>query len=97
MVGMFFAGAVIMGAVCAGIKHSPTASFKSDDKMTEIKSYIDAYYLNDYKEQDLIDGAYEGYVAGLGDPYSSYMTKEAYDSWMASATGNYSGVGITFS
>ena len=97
MVGMFFAGEVIMGAVCAGIKHSPTASFKSDDKMTEIKSYIDAYYLNDYKEQDLIDGAYEGYVAGLGDPYSSYMTKEAYDSWMASATGNYSGVGITFS
>ena len=97
MIGMFFAGAVVMGAVCAGIMHAPTASFKSDDKMAEIKSYIDAYYLNDYKEQDLIDGAYEGYVAGLGDPYSSYMTKEAYDSWMASATGNYSGVGITFS
>ena len=97
MVGMFFAGAVVMGAVCAGIMHSPTASFNSDDKMAEIKSYIDSYYLNDYKEQDLIDGAYEGYVAGLGDPYSSYMTKEAYDSWMASATGNYSGVGITFS
>ena len=96
MIGMFFAGAVVMGAVCAGILHSPEASFKSDDKMAEIKSYIDAYYLNDYKEQDLIDGAYEGYVAGLGDPYSSYMTKEAYDSWMASATGNYSGVGITF-
>ena len=96
MIGMFFAGAVVMGAVCAGIMHSPTTSFKSDDKMAEIKGYIDTYYLNDYKEQDLINGAYEGYVAGLGDPYSSYMTKEAYDSWMASATGNYSGVGITF-
>ena len=57
MIGMFFAGAVIMGAVCAGIMHSPGTSFKSDDKMVEIKSYIDAYYLNDYKEQDLIDGA----------------------------------------
>lgn len=97
MVGMFFAGAVLMGAVCAGLMHAPSASFRSDDKMGTIKSYIDAYYLNDYEEQDLIDGAYEGYVAGLGDPYSSYMTKEAYDSWMASATGNYSGVGITFS
>ena len=96
MVGMFFAGAVVMGAVCAAVMHSPGTSFQSDDKMAELKSYIDAYYLNDYKEQDLIDGAYTGYVAGLGDPYSSYMTKEAYGSWMASATGNYSGVGITF-
>lgn len=97
MIGMFFAGAIVMGAVCAAVMHSPGTSSLNDDKLSEIKGYIDAYYLNDYNEQDLTDGAYEGYVAGLGDPYSSYMTKEMYDSWMATATGNYSGVGITFS
>ncbi len=97
LVGVFFAGAVLMGAVCAGMMHSPGTAIKYDDKLSKIKGYIDTYYLNDYEEQDLVEGAYEGYVAGLGDPYSSYMTKEAYDSWMASATGNYSGVGITFS
>ncbi|MGX8773868.1 MAG: S41 family peptidase [Bacillota bacterium] len=95
--GAFFAGAVLMGAVFATLVSSPGYAFNSDDKMTEIKGYIDKYYLNDYAEQDLIDGAYEGYVSGLGDPYSAYMTKEVYDSWITSATGNYSGVGVTFS
>lgn len=97
MVGVFFAGAVLMGAVCATLLHSPGYAITSDEKLTEIKGYIDKYYLNDYNEKDLVDGAYAGYVSGLGDPYSAYMTKEDYESWMASATGNYSGVGITFS
>ncbi len=97
LVGVFFAGLIVMGAICATILHSPGFALKSDDKLAELKGYIDEYYLNDYDEQDLINGAYEGYVSGLGDPYSAYMTKEVYESWMISATGNYSGVGITFS
>ena len=93
----FFAGLVLMGAVWATVISSPGQAITGDEKLSEIKGYIDKYYLNDYDEQDLIDGAYEGYVAGLGDPYSAYMTKETYESWLTSATGNYSGVGITFS
>ena len=93
----FFAGVVLMGAVWATVISSPGQALESDDKLSEIKGYIDKYYLNDYDEQDLIDGAYEGYVEGLGDPYSAYMPKEVYESWLTSATGNYSGVGITFS
>ena len=96
LAGVFFAGAILMGAVCATLMHSPGQAMSSDDKLSQIKGYIDKYYLNDYDEQKLIDGAYEGYVEGLGDPYSAYMTKDAYESWMTSATGNYSGVGITF-
>ena len=92
----FFAGIVLMGAVWATVISSPGKTLESDDKLSEIKGYIDKYYLNDYDEQDLIDGAYEGYVEGLGDPYSAYMPKEVYESWLTSATGNYSGVGITF-
>ncbi len=96
MAGVFFAGAILMGAVCAAIMHSPGYAITSDEKLAELKGYIDKYYLNEYDERDLVNGAYAGYVAGLGDPYSAYMTKEDYESWMASATGNYSGVGITF-
>ncbi|MBR0456630.1 MAG: S41 family peptidase [Firmicutes bacterium] len=97
MAGVFFAGAILMGAVCAAFLYSPGYAITSDEKLKEIKGYIDKYYLNEYDEKDLVDGAYAGYVSGLGDPYSEYMTKEDYESWMASATGNYSGVGITFS
>jgi len=97
LAGVFFAGLIVMGAICATIMHTPGYALKSDDKLSEIKGYIDKYYLNDYNEQDLVNGAYEGYVSGLGDPYSAYMTKEVYESWIVSGTGNYSGVGITFS
>ena len=56
----------------------------------------DSYY-KDVDKQDLIDGACKGLVAGLGDPYSSYMTNEEYENWKSSATGEYSGIGVTFS
>lgn len=95
--GAFFAGAIIMGGICAVIMNSPGSIMKSDEKLTEIKGYIDEYYLNDYDEKDLIEGAYEGYVAGLGDPYSVYMNRDVYESWITSTSGNYSGVGIVFS
>ena len=96
MCAAFFAGLIVMGGICATMMHSPGQTISSDDKIKQIKACIDEYYLNDYDEQDLIEGAYQGYVEGLGDPYSSYFTKEAYDSWIATSTGNYSGVGITF-
>ena len=39
---------------------------------------------------------YKGLVEGLGDPYSSYMTKDEYETWKSMAVGEYSGVGVTF-
>ena len=67
-----------------------------NEKLTEIQSYIDQYYLNDYKQADLEEGIYKGYVAGLDDVYSIYMPKDEYESFMASVTGDYDGVGIVF-
>ena len=60
--GTFFAGAIVMGGICATMMHSPGSAQSQDDKLKEIKGYIDKYYLNDYDEQDLIDGIYQGYV-----------------------------------
>lgn len=65
-------------------------------KLEGLYQYIDAYYYQDIKEDDLLTGACKGLVDGLDDPYSSYMTESEYESWKASATGNYSGIGVTF-
>ena len=68
-----------------------------DKKLAEINAYIDKYYLwDDYDKKELTDNAYRGYVAGLGDIYSAYMTKEEYDSYETSSLGTYSGIGVTF-
>ncbi len=65
-------------------------------KLEGLYECIDENYYKDIKEEDLINGACKGLVAGLDDPYSSYMTATEYDSWKASATGSYSGIGVTF-
>ncbi len=99
---------IVVAAFAAGIVLSLAAMFAitgplssgsagiDDGKLSQIKGYIDKYYLRDYDEQDLIDSAYRGYVAGLEDPYSSYMTKDEYESYETSSMGTYSGIGVTF-
>lgn len=58
-------------------------------------SIISSYYKKP-KEEDLDTGMYKGLMAGLGDPYSTYMTSEEYTSWEDSATGEFEGVGVVF-
>ncbi|MDO4518239.1 MAG: S41 family peptidase, partial [Bacillota bacterium] len=97
MAGAFILGIILTGSFCKFTMGDGTAGFNSDSKFDEIKSYIDAYYLNDYEDQDLKEGAYRGYVEGLGDPYSNYMTESEVETWEIETTGSYSGVGMTFS
>ena len=72
-------------------------TYERFDKLEDLYETIDSSYYKEIDEQDLIDGACKGLVSGLDDPYSSYMTKDEYDSWKVSATGEYSGIGVTFS
>lgn len=63
----------------------------------DLKSFrkiIDEYYIGDIDEQKVIDEAIKGYVKGLDDEYSEYMTKEEWDEFQAQALGNYVGIGI---
>jgi len=69
-----------------------------DDKLADIKKYIDTYYVRDYEEEKLLekveDAIYTTYVDSLEDVYTTYMNKEAYDSFNTSSDGNYVGIGI---
>lgn len=65
-----------------------------DLKVQLIKTYIDKYYLGDINEDDMIESAIKGYVAGLGDEYTEYLTKEEYEELMVDVNGNYVGIGI---
>jgi len=76
---------------------SSSGSITSDEKFNTLKSYVDQMFLYDYDENEMNEGAYRGYIEGLDDVYSAYMSAEEYESFLASATGSYSGVGITFS
>jgi carboxyl-terminal processing protease len=66
-------------------------------KIESINQLIDDVYLFDYDTTDMVDNIYKGYVAGIGDPYTSYYTEEEYQSLMESSTGTYKGIGVSIS
>lgn len=66
-------------------------------KLNQIYNDITANYYKEPDESNLETGMYKGLVAGLGDPYSSYMTSEEYQAWSDSVSGEFEGIGINFS
>lgn len=71
-----------------------------NDKYAKLEQLYQTVEANFYQEVDsdaLEIGIYKGLFSGLDDVYSSYMTKEEYEAWKASALGEFEGIGITFS
>ncbi len=62
--------------------------------LTSYRALIDENYLYDYKEEEIENGIYKGYIAGLQDPYSEYFTPDEYRAFMDETTGNFDGVGL---
>lgn len=65
-----------------------------NNKLEAIDSVLDAKYYEDIDWQILDEGAYEGYVNGLGDPYTTYFTKDEYESFVEESNGSYEGIGV---
>lgn len=56
--------------------------------------FIEKNYLGEINEDEMLESAIKGYVAGLNDEYSEYITKEEMQEYMQDATGKYVGIGI---
>jgi carboxyl-terminal processing protease len=67
------------------------------EKLTVLKYLIDTYYLEDVDTEDFATGIYKGFISSLKDPYSTYYTKEEYESLMESSSGVYHGIGAVVS
>lgn len=77
--------------------------FKGDIKNTqdtitsELKNFrriIDKYYLGEVNEEKLKEGAIRGYIEGLEDPYTEYISKEDMKDYLEDTMGNFVGIGI---
>jgi carboxyl-terminal processing protease len=65
-------------------------------KLEQIYSYIDANYYKDTDDDKLMEGIYSGLVEALDDPYSSYMSSDKYEEWSSDVSGEFGGIGVTF-
>lgn len=65
--------------------------------LKNFRRLIDEYYLGEIDEKQILDETIKGYVKGLGDEYSEYLTKEDWEEFETNALGNYVGIGIYMS
>lgn len=72
-------------------------SSQVEDKITEIETLVQNYYLNDIDTDQVENYLYKGMIVGLDDPYAAYYTKEEYQSLMDSTNGSYYGIGVEMS
>ena len=69
-------------------------TYNKYSKLDMLEEFINAYYLRDVDNDDLLVGSMKGMFEALEDPYSVYMTKDEFDSLMEDTEGTYGGIGI---
>lgn len=71
---------------------------KDTENLTEkfelVKKYLEQYYIGELDINSMTEYAIKGYVAGLNDEYTEYLTKAEYEELLISVTGDYVGIGI---
>lgn len=68
---------------------------KKYSMLQTLDSYVRQHYYGDINEEKLSDGILKGYVNGLGDKYSRYLTPEEYQEEISSSSGELVGLGLT--
>ena len=63
-------------------------------KIKAIEKLVENNFAEDVDGEELKEYMYAGYVAGLGDRYSTYMTKEQFSAFKEGLDGAYMGIGI---
>ncbi len=64
-------------------------------KFQDILWFIEQNYYLDYDENDLLEGAIQGMMEALGDPYSRYYAPGEMSSYQDYITGTYQGIGVS--
>ena len=62
--------------------------------LQKYKEIIDKYYLGEVDEEKLKEGAIKGYIEGLGDPYTEYISSDEMEDYLSDTMGNFVGIGI---
>ncbi len=64
------------------------------EKVAEVQSVIDRYYVNEYDRAQVSEGAAVGMIAYLGDRWSYYLNPEQYESFKIGLNNQMVGIGV---
>ncbi len=92
--GALFMSGYLVGQRLAGQPGTPANLADSFQPFWDTYDTIERRYAGgDIDEQALVRGAIRGMVEALGDPYSSYLTPEEYQSGLQDLSGQFEGIG----
>ncbi len=77
-----------------GKAFTTSSSQNIESTLNKYKSIIDKYYLGEIDEEKMKEGAIKGYIEGLNDPYTEYISKEDMQDYLDDTMGNFVGIGI---
>ena len=63
-------------------------------KLQIVKDYLNENYIGELNLDKMIEGAIKGYVEGVGDDYTEYLSKDEYEELIVNVTGDFVGIGI---
>lgn len=66
-------------------------------RIEEVLSLLQSKYMGELDIKELIDGAIEGILSKVEDPYTRYLTKEEYAEETRDSSEEYSGIGVHMS
>ena len=62
--------------------------------LQEFKAILKSEYIGEIDEEKMLEGAAKGYVNGLGDAYTQYLTVEDMQELREDTDGRYVGIGV---
>lgn len=65
------------------------------ERLEAVDSYVRQNFYTDLDEEAIMDGILKGYMSGLHDKYSHYMTAEEYKELQQTESGQFVGIGVT--
>ena len=93
----FFAGSTIMELKMNRSKDNNEIKYSKDkylNKFIENYIFVVENYYKDVDKDKIINGAIEGMMSTLDDPYTVYMDDDEYDNFNIVLNGSYNGIGI---
>lgn len=64
------------------------------EKLSYVKSVLEKKYLREIDDDKLVEGAINGMLESLEDPYTTYFNEEDAEQFLIETEGEYEGVGI---
>lgn len=89
----FAVGAIAIAVSAEGSQEDRTQTFRQLELFGDVLSRIEADYVSDTDQAELIEAAIEGMLGSL-DPHSAYHNPDSYENLRVSTRGEYGGLGM---